>query len=116
MAGVEWRDEPLDRAALARGVPALEEHAHRRSGLVLAEHAGEPEPELEQSALRGLEALGLLVSREREGEVEGAEAAHLAEIIPASRPRMDPWLALPVAALAAPRRRWVERGRPGRPE
>jgi len=50
---VEHRDEALDRAALARGVPPLEEDADRRPQTAVAGEPGEVKPELEQAPLRG---------------------------------------------------------------
>ena len=41
MPGVERRHQPLDRSALSGGVPALEQHAQRRTELVVRELAAE---------------------------------------------------------------------------
>ena len=76
VARVELRDEPLDRAALAARVPALEEHAHRRPDPALADEPAEHEPQREQPHLGRLEArLGLLLG-ELERQVEVVEASH----------------------------------------
>src|SRR4051812_4822219 len=48
VAGVDLGDQPLDAAALAGGVPALEEDADRRAELALADQAAEGEPQLAQ--------------------------------------------------------------------
>ena len=75
VARVEMVDEALDRAALARGVPALEEHAQRRPDL-RRQLAAEPQPQPEQPLLGGGELLRLLLARELEREIEGIEVAH----------------------------------------
>src|SRR5438034_11577541 len=76
VALVEVGHEPLDRAALARRVPALHEDAHRGPELAIAELAAELEPQRAEPLLRGLEALVLLLARQLQREVELVEAAH----------------------------------------
>ena len=46
VARVQLGDQPLDRAPLARGVPALEDDADRRAELAAADQAAERQPEL----------------------------------------------------------------------
>ena len=52
VAGVERLDQPLDRTAFARGVPALEDDAHRRSELAFVQLAAVDQPQVQQAALR----------------------------------------------------------------
>ena len=59
--GVERLDQPLDGAALAGGVPPLEDDAHRRPELALVELPAVDQPEVQQAALRPAEAFALLV-------------------------------------------------------
>ena len=61
VAGVERFDQPLDRAALAGGVPTLEDDAHRRAELPLPELSAVDEPKVQQPALRPAETLALLI-------------------------------------------------------
>ena len=60
VAQVERRHQALDRAALARGVPALEDAAHGRPQLAVAELAAEREAQRREALVTGLEALRLL--------------------------------------------------------
>ena len=76
VTGVQLGDQALDRAALARGVPTLEENAHRRAELAVAALAAEHEAQLEQALLRGGEPLRLLLPGELERQVQLIEAAH----------------------------------------
>jgi hypothetical protein len=77
VARIELLDQALESTALARGVPPLEDHRHRRAdALVPGKLAAERQPQLEQSRLGGLEPLALLVLRERQRQVELVEAAH----------------------------------------
>ena len=77
MARVERGDEPLDRAALAARVPALEEHAHGRADPALADEPAEHEAQRQQPDLRRLEALRRLLLGELDREVDVVEASHL---------------------------------------
>src|SRR4249919_383658 len=76
VARVQTGDEPLDRAALAGRVPALEEDQNGRAQAAVARQAGEPQAQGQQSLLSGREAFGLLVAVELEREVEVVESAH----------------------------------------
>ena len=76
VARVERSDEPLDRAALAGGVPALEQHAQRRADPLVADQAAEHEPQLQQPRLRASQPLGLLLLGEGEVQIEVIEAPH----------------------------------------
>ncbi len=62
--GVERLDEPLDRTALARGVPALEDDAHRRPELAVIQLAAVDQAKVQQAALRLSYPLPFLVLRE----------------------------------------------------
>jgi hypothetical protein len=72
---VEWGDQALDGAALAGGVPALEQHAQRRAEPV-ADQAAEHEPQREQPALRRVQPLGLLLLAQPQRQVELVQRAH----------------------------------------
>jgi hypothetical protein len=74
VARVERRQEPLDRPALARRVPALEEDAHRRPDVAVADQAAERQAQRREPPLGGLEALRLLLAGGVELEVELVEA------------------------------------------
>ena len=79
MARVERGDQPLDRAALAGRVPALEQDARPEARGALAvrrDLAAERQPQLGEPRLSALEALRLLLSRQRQRQVELVEAAH----------------------------------------
>jgi hypothetical protein len=72
--GVERLDETADGAALARGVPALEEDEEGRTQAGLLEEAPAVEAEVEEVALGGLEpreGLGLAHSLREVDVVEG---------------------------------------------
>jgi hypothetical protein len=74
--GVELLDQPLDRPALARGVPALEEHAQRRAQLPGADLPAEQQAQVHQPLL-GLRQLLLgLLLRQSYGQVDLGETAH----------------------------------------
>ena len=69
VAGVERLDQPLDGAALAGGVPALEDDAHRRAEVAVVELTAIDQPQVQQAALRLSETLRLLVLGELQREV-----------------------------------------------
>ena len=60
---VEVVDQPLDGAALARRVPALEDDAQRRPDAAAADLPAESEPQPEQARLLRRELLRLLLAR-----------------------------------------------------
>jgi hypothetical protein len=73
---VERRDEALDGAALARGVPALEDDAQRRADAMLADLAAQQQAQPQQVHRGALQAfLGLLL-RQRHGQIDIARAGH----------------------------------------
>ena len=51
MARIQGADQPADRAALARGIPALEQHAQRWPQLALAQLAAHLQAQGQQSLL-----------------------------------------------------------------
>ena len=61
VAGVEGSDEPPDGAALAGGIPALEQDAHRGTEPLAADQATEDEAQVQQPGLGMFEALCLLL-------------------------------------------------------
>ena len=65
--GVEVVDQPLDRAALAGGVPALEDDAQRRADRAAADLAAQREAQPQQPFLLLGELLGLLLARTGSG-------------------------------------------------
>jgi hypothetical protein len=77
MPRVQWGDQPLDAAALAAGVPALEDHAHRRTERVrLTDQATTDQAELEQPSLREREPLGLLIRGQPQREIDLIKNTH----------------------------------------
>jgi hypothetical protein len=64
VAGVEGGDEAPDGAALARRVPALEEHAQGRAELAAADQSAELEPEGEEPLLGRLDPVLALLGTE----------------------------------------------------
>jgi hypothetical protein len=73
---VELVDQPLDGAALAGGVPALEQHQQRRADLAAADLTAEQQPQVHQSFL-GLRQLLLgVLLRQVPAEVHLRQAAH----------------------------------------
>ena len=73
--GVEAGHQPLDRPALARSVPTLEQDAQRRAEPTVADEAAEDETKVQQPELSPLEPLGLLPTRQLQAEVELLEDA-----------------------------------------
>jgi hypothetical protein len=84
---VQGRDQALDRSALARGVPALQQRADRGAEPVLAQLAAEVEPQLGEPVFGGAETLLVLVLVEPELEVELVEAPDGADATPTGRRR-----------------------------
>jgi hypothetical protein len=74
---VERRDEPLDRAALARCVPSLEQRAYRRPEPALAKQAAHDEAQLDESRLQLGQPLLRLRLGEAEAEIDVVESAHV---------------------------------------
>ena len=71
--GVERGHQPLDAAALARGVPPLEDDADRWAQAPVAELTAVEEAQVEKTALDGGQLLGLLLGREAEREVDAGQ-------------------------------------------
>jgi hypothetical protein len=67
--GVDRGHQSLDGAALARRVPAFEDHAYRRTQAAVAELAAVDETEVQDPALSRRQLLCLLLGREAEREV-----------------------------------------------
>ena len=86
VARVELGDEPLDRAALAGGIPALEDHAHRWSELTVSELAADLQTQLEQPLLGGFEPQLALLLGELRGQVDVVQAGHRPDPV---RPRLE---------------------------
>ena len=83
---VELRDQPLDRPALARGVPPLEQHAQRRSELLRADLAAQQQPQVHQSLLRRLELPLPVLLGQAQRQIDVVQPAHepsLAALAPA---------------------------------
>ncbi|HEX2265641.1 MAG TPA: hypothetical protein VHH14_05100, partial [Solirubrobacterales bacterium] len=57
MARVQRRRQPLDRAALAGGVPALEDDGQRRPDLAVADQPAQRQPQLRRFKRRETEPL-----------------------------------------------------------
>ena len=76
MPWVEVVDQPLDGAALAGGVPALEDHAQRRPDLTVADLPAQRESQLQQPALLLGQLLLLLLLGQPETEIHRIESAH----------------------------------------
>ena len=74
--GVERGHQSLDGAPLARGVPALEQHAHRRAQPPTRHLAAVDEPQLQQAALAGRQAALLLGPVDAQVEVDVVELDH----------------------------------------
>ena len=55
MPGIERRGQPADRAALARRVPPLKQHAQRRAQLAIADLSAGLQAQREQPALGGFQ-------------------------------------------------------------
>jgi hypothetical protein len=80
---VERRDEPLDRASLAGGVPPLEDHAERRPELRLVpDLAAQRQPQLQQPVLGRGQPGRLLLGAEPQAEIQPGERAALANHAP----------------------------------
>ena len=116
MARVQRRHQPADRAALARGVPALEQRQHRRAERVVVARAGDgqataQQAQRQQPLLGGFEPLGLLPARQLERQVEIVEPTHdsslSSEPLPPHRP-VDPSPSFPRLEEAV-LERWRER-------
>ena len=78
VAGVEVGDEPLDRTALARRVPALEHRAHGRPERAVADEAAAREAQLQEAPAALLEPRLLLLPAESQREVELVQPPHQA--------------------------------------
>ena len=76
VARVELGDKPLDRAALAGGIPTLKDDAHRRSELTVSELAADLQTQLQQPLLGGLEPPLALLLGELRGQVDVVQAGH----------------------------------------
>jgi hypothetical protein len=66
VAQIQRRHQALDGTALARSVPTLEQRAHGRAQLLVAELAAEGEPQLGEAVLDFLQALLVLLLVELE--------------------------------------------------
>ena len=73
VAGVERGDQAADRAALAGGVPALEQHGDRRAEAALAAQAAHLQAQREQPPLKLRELLELLLGAQALGKVHVVE-------------------------------------------
>src|SRR5215217_7962038 len=80
VAWVQLGDEPLDRPALARRIPALQHDAQRRAEPRVPVEPGELQTQLLHALLRPLQPLPGLLLGEVGGEVQVGEAAHRGEI------------------------------------
>src|SRR5690606_14309815 len=78
VAGIEVGDEALDRAALARRVPALEDAAHGRAERPGAAEPAAVQPQLQEPPAAPLQARVLLLAAQPQREVELVEPAHYA--------------------------------------
>jgi hypothetical protein len=99
--GVQLADEALDRPALPGGVPALEQHAQRRTELPPADLSAEQQAQVDQSLLGLLELLLGLLLRQADREVDVVEPAH-GQSLPLRGPmRSTDGVSRPEAARAA---------------
>src|SRR5215207_8665502 len=73
---VQRVDQALDRAPLARGVPALEHCADRWSKLTAADQAAEGQTQLREARPRPLQPLGFLLPGELRRQIELVEGTH----------------------------------------
>ncbi len=89
--GVELADQALDGPALAGGVPALEQHAQRRSELTGPDLPAEQKPQVHQTLLGSLQVGLALLLGDLLAQVDVRESAHA----------VPPWQ----ARLSAARRR-----------
>ncbi len=76
VAGVERRDEPLDGAALAGGVPALEDHEQAGAETAVAQAPRDREPQLGEPQAARRELLLVVLGGDGLAEVDGVEAWH----------------------------------------
>jgi hypothetical protein len=80
---VNRRDQPLDRAPLAGRVPALEDHADRRSDLrFVADLAAQRQPQAQQPVLSRSQPGRLMLRAELQAEIKSGERAALANHAP----------------------------------
>jgi hypothetical protein len=78
---VKRRDQPLDRASLAGGVPPLEDHADRRADLrFVPDLAAQHQPQLQQPVLSRSQPGRFLLRAELEAEIQSRERAALADV------------------------------------
>ena len=75
---IERRRQALDRAALAGGVPALEDDAERRPQLFPADQPAKGQPQLRQPLPGQLQLTLFLLAAERETQVDLVEVSHTA--------------------------------------
>jgi hypothetical protein len=90
VAGVERGDQALDRSALPRRVPALEDDAQRRPEPGLADLPTQHQAQVQQAPRRGLQPGRLLTLRHPDGEVDLGQPAHrMPRAGPAARTNHD---------------------------
>jgi hypothetical protein len=74
--GIERLDEPADRAALAGGIPALEQDAQRRAKAGVAEQARGLQAQFDETALNDSEPRRLGAPAETLRQINLVETAH----------------------------------------
>jgi hypothetical protein len=80
--GIQGGDQALDGAALAGGVPALEDHAERRPDLVLPELTAEQQPQPQQPLLSVLQPMLGLLGGQLDRRGGGSQATHGPSLAP----------------------------------
>src|SRR6185503_11013017 len=85
VARVQRRHQPLDRPALAGGVPALEDDHERRPEGAIADQAAERQPQLRQPPSLLLQPRFFLLTAQARTEIDVVKASH-APNLPAHSP------------------------------
>jgi hypothetical protein len=70
MSRIQWFNEPPDRSALARRVPALEDHAEGRPEVVAAEVTAKRQAEAKYPLLRSFQPIQRLLPRHPFGRID----------------------------------------------